>query len=257
MFSVDTKLHKISVPDEIKKGARIVVKSDNSNDLGLVVSNVFEGEIPEYDKKFSFVRLATNKDLEDEKQLKSSVATIKEKAQELIKKHNINLKLIKVHQTFDKSKLLFVYTAPERVDFRELVKELAGTFKSHIEMRQVSDRESACIIGGFAECGQELCCKRFLYEPKVSTVKMAKLQGVALNPTKVNGICGKLRCCLAYEYDEYKQASEKLPALNSKVQTPLGEGMVVYHDLLGERVVVQIGDEEGTQTFELSEIKSA
>lgn len=257
LFDVDTKLHRISVPEGIKKGQRVVVKTENTNEIALVVSGVFEGEIFEQDSKYSFARIANETDLKNEKDKKKNNEQVREQIAQIIKKHNLKLKLIKVQQSFDGSKLLVIYTAPERVDFRELVKELAGTFRTHVEMRQVSDRESACIIGGFAECGQELCCKRFLQEPKISTIKMAKIQDVALNPNKVNGICGKLRCCLSYEYDEYKKAAEKMPALNAKVQTPKGEAVVVYHDLLNEKVVVKFGQEDDVQSFSVDEIKSA
>ena len=203
------------------------------------------------------MRIANKRDLDDEKQKSENNKQLKEKVWAVIKKYNLNLKLIKVHNSFDGSKLLVVYTAPGRIDFRELVKELAGTFKTHVEMRQVNERECACIVGGFAECGQELCCRRYLREPKTSTIKMAKIQDVALNPNKVNGICGKLRCCLSYEYDEYKKASEKLPQPNTKVQTSRGEGVVVHNDLLNEKVFVQFENEDDVEGFLFEEIKSA
>ena len=256
LFNVDTKLNKLSVPSEIKKGQRVVVKLENGNDIALVVSNPFDGEL-EQQKGLSFVRIASEKDLEEEKKKQKENDALREKVWEIIKKYNLNLKIIRVHLSFDGSKLLIVYTAPERVDFRELVKQLAGTFKTHIEMRQVNERESACIVGGFAECGQELCCRRFLRSPKVSTIKMAKVQDVALNPNKVNGVCGKLRCCLYFEYNDYKLASEKMPPLNTEVLTPKGKGVVVGHNLLNETVLIKFENEEDAQNYALNEIKTA
>ncbi len=254
MFSVDTCTHNIEVPHNIKKGDKVVLKLDNGNDLASVVTNCFEGT-PDADN-YTFVRVATDLDLEKQRQKDKNNALIKEKVKSIIQKHKMALKLIKVHESFDNSKILVVYTSPERVDFRELVKELASVFKTHIEMRQISDRECACILGLLAECGQELCCRRFLYDPKAVTIKMAKTQDVALNPNKINGLCGKLRCCLNYEYGQYKEILEKMPELNSTVITPAGKGSVVYRDLLRERVSVKLENEE-TQDFYLKDIQKS
>lgn len=254
-FMVDTRTHKIAVPQNIKSGDKIVVHLDNANELVEVVSNATNDDT-NVDPKFSFVRIATNQDIKQQAERNKNNAQTRKKVQKVVDKYKLNLKLIKVNESFDGSKLLVVYTAPERVDFRELVRELAGLFHTHVEMRQVNERESACILGGFAECGQELCCRRFLQEPKASNIKMAKAQDVALNPSKINGVCGKLRCCLAYEYSDYKEILDKMPALNTKVLTPKGEGQVVFLDLMREQVRVKLADDD-VQSFVPDEIKSA
>lgn len=254
VFSVDTCTHSVEVPSTINKGDKIVVKLENGNDIAKVVTTCFEGNPDE--QNLTFLRVATDLDLEKQQQKDKNNALTKEKVKNIIQKHKIDLKLIKVHESFDNSKILVVYTAPERVDFRDLVKELAGVFKTHIEMRQISDRECACILGLMAECGQELCCRRFLYDPKAVTIKMAKTQEVALNPNKINGLCGKLRCCLNYEYGQYKEILEKMPELNSIVKTPAGQGVVVYRDLLRERVSVKLENEE-MQDFNLTDIQKS
>ena len=253
VFGVDISTHTIEVPPSIKKGDKIILKLENGNDIVNVVTNCYEGKP---DDGYAFLRVATDLDIHKQKQKDVNNAQIKEKVNNIIKKHKINLKLIKVHESFDNSKVLIVYTAPERVDFRDLVKELASVFKTHIEMRQINDRECACILGLMAECGQELCCRRFLYDPKAVTIKMAKAQDVALNPNKINGLCGKLRCCLNYEYGQYKEMLEVMPELNSVVNTPLGIGEVVYRDLLREKVSVKLNNEE-IQDFNLKDIQKS
>ena len=254
VFMVDTRPHKLEVPPEIKKGDKIIVHLDNANELAEVVSIASDNK--DIDDRFSFVRIATDQDKKQQTEKIKNSIQIKSKVQNVIEKHNLKLKLIKVHMSFDGSKLLVVYTAPERVDFRELVKELAGFFHTHVEMHQVNERESACILGGFAECGQELCCRRFLRDPKLPSIKMAKTQDMALSPNKINGVCGKLRCCLAFEYGDYKQVLDKMPVLNSRVDTPKGSGKVVYLDLMREQIRVQFGEDD-VQSFSLNEIKIA
>ena len=254
LFDVDTRTHSVSVPDDVKKGDKIVIKLANGNELVTVVSNKLKNEDKTDD--YVFMRKATPQDLEQCKQKINNNAQTRQKVQNIINKYNVDLKLVKVHESFDNSKMLVVYTAPQRVDFRELVKELAGVFKTHIEMRQITDRECATILGSIAECGQELCCRRFLRDPQVVTIKMAKTQEVALNPSKINGVCGKLRCCLAYEHGQYKQILERMPEMDAKVVTPDGEGVVVYRDLLREQVQVKI-DDDHTQTYDLEDIKKS
>lgn len=255
LFDVDTRAHFIEAPDDIKKGDTIVVKLSNGNELANVICSGCENGVLK-ENEFIFVRKATAQDVAQKEQKIIENSKVRQKVQNIITKHKIELKLIKVHESFDNSKMLIVYTAPQRVDFRELVKELAGVFKTHIEMRQITDRESAMLLGNIAECGQELCCRRFLYDQQVVTIKMAKTQEVALNPTKINGVCGKLRCCLAYEYGAYKDVLERMPDMGATIVTPDGSGVVTYRDLLREQVEVKFDDDK-VQTYNLEDIKKS
>lgn len=150
------------------------------------------------------------------------------------------MKLVNIELTFDMKKAVVYYTADGRVDFRELVKELAGKLKARIEMRQIYEREDIKMRGALAGCGRPCCCSLFLSDFERVSLKMAKVQGLSLNPNKINGVCGKLMCCLKYENEQYQKASRKMPALNSEVKTPDGIGTIVSQDLLQEKCKVRV-----------------
>jgi cell fate regulator YaaT (PSP1 superfamily) len=164
----------------------------------------------------------------------------KEKAiklcQEKVDKHGLVMKLIDVEYTFDNSKIVFYFTADGRVDFRELVKDLAGVFKMRIELRQIGVRDEAKMLGGIGSCGRALCCHSWLADFEPVSIKMAKVQNLSLNPTKISGICGRLMCCLKYENDIYMEFRKGMPEVGEKVKTPDGLGKVVDTNLL-ERIV--------------------
>ena len=176
---------------------------------------------------------------------------------EKIKKHNLDMKLIDVEYTFDRNKVLFYFISDSRIDFRELVKELAATFKTRIELRQVGIRDQAKIVGGLGICGRALCCASCMGDFQPVSIKMAKEQGLTLNPTKISGTCGRLMCCLKYEQDAYEAAMKIVPAVGSYVETPEGKGAVVANSMLRETVQVKIGDDENTdiKTFRADEVK--
>jgi len=176
---------------------------------------------------------------------------------EKIKKHGLDMKLIDVEYTFDRNKVLFYFISDSRIDFRELVKELAATFKTRIELRQVGIRDQAKIVGGLGICGRALCCASCMGDFQPVSIKMAKEQGLTLNPTKISGTCGRLMCCLKYEQEAYEAAMKVVPAVGAYVDTPEGKGMVVANSLLRETVQVKIGDEEDTdiKTFAAADVK--
>ena len=176
---------------------------------------------------------------------------------EKIKKHNLDMKLIDVEYTFDRNKVLFYFISDSRIDFRELVKELAATFKTRIELRQVGIRDQAKIVGGLGICGRALCCASCMGDFQPVSIKMAKEQGLTLNPTKISGTCGRLMCCLKYEQEAYEAAMKIVPAVGAYVDTPEGKGVVVANSLLRETVQVKIGDDENTdiKTFGAEEVK--
>ncbi|MCH5148679.1 MAG: stage 0 sporulation family protein [Clostridiales bacterium] len=167
-----------------------------------------------------------------------AMATVREK----IEKHGLNMKLIDCEFAFDGAKAIFYYSAPQRVDFRELVKELSSTFRMRIELRQVGIRDEIKILGGLAPCGRECCCSSCMPDIKKVSIKMAKNQGLSLNPGKISGLCGRLMCCLSYENDYYAEAYKRVPKLGSEVISPDGKGTVVNVNMLKMLVRVRIED---------------
>lgn len=157
-----------------------------------------------------------------------------------IKEHKLGMKLIDVEYTFDRNKIIFYFTAEGRVDFRELVKDLAGVFRTRIELRQIGVRDEAKILGGIGPCGRTLCCSTWLGDFEPVSIKMAKDQSLSLNPTKISGLCGRLMCCLKYEHDHYESAKEELPSVGSRVVTTMGEGKVVAIDANARLVHVHL-----------------
>ena len=174
-----------------------------------------------------------------------------------IKAHNLSMKLIDVEYTFDNNKVLFYFTADGRVDFRELVKDLASVFKTRIELRQIGVRDESKMMGGIGVCGRVLCCKAFLGEFQPVSIKMAKEQGLSLNPTKISGTCGRLMCCLKYEQDAYEEALGRVPKVGAIVSTPEGQGVVVEVSLLREIIKVKMdkGNEADLKIYKSDEVK--
>lgn len=171
-------------------------------------------------------------------------------AHEKIMKHNLDMKLVDAEYTFDNSKLIIYFTSAVRVDFRELVKDLASVFHIRIELRQISVRDECKMLGGLAPCGRECCCSSHLAEFERVSLKMAKNQSLSLNPTKISGLCGKLMCCLEYENEHYKETAKRMPKVGAEVETPDGKGEVVSNNFLKEIVKVRIPNKD---VFELKD----
>ncbi len=192
------------------------------------------------------IRIATDADIATHC---DNVAKAKESfviCAEKIKEHGLDMKLIDVEYTFDRSKVLFYFVSENRIDFRDLVKDLAATFKTRIELRQVGIRDHARLVGGLGICGREFCCSSCMGAFQPVSIKMAKEQGLSLNPTKISGNCGKLLCCLKYEQEAYESAMKIVPAVGSVVKTEQGEGVVVDNNLLRETVSVKFEQENET-----------
>ena len=175
-------------------------------------------------------------------------------AREKIAHHGLDMKLTQVDYSFDRSKLLFCFTADGRIDFRDLVKDLASVFKTRIELRQVGVRDEAKILGGIGPCGRTLCCTSFLGDFMPVSIKMAKDQSLSLNPTKISGLCGRLMCCLQYENDQYEEAKREMPDYGKEVVTPDGKGRVVGLNLLTRLVKVRVFGSEGPVEYGLDEL---
>ncbi len=227
--------HKLSVGDNV------IVKTARGLEYGMVaISNRMVDKKKLVLPLRSVVRLATKA---DDQQHESNVEREKEAfdvCQRKIIEHDLGMKLVDVEYTFDNNKLLFYFTAEGRIDFRELVKDLAAVFKTRIELRQIGIRDETKLMGGLGVCGRPFCCKSFLSEFVQVSIKMAKEQNLSLNSSKISGACGKLMCCLRYEHETYDEAIKRTPKLDSKVSTPDGDGVVVETNPLAGLVRVRL-----------------
>jgi len=229
----------------IKKHDYVIVETVNGEEYGEVMTDIkemSEDKLPGELK--NVVRIANKEDKESYEKYKAKEPDALEKCEELVKKYNLDMKLTDVEYKFDGSKLLFFFTADERIDFRELVKDLAAIYKTRIEMRQIGVRDEIKRIGGNGICGRELCCCSFLSNFETVSMKMAKEQNLSLNPTKISGNCGRLMCCLKYEQEAYEEKLSRLPKIGAIVKTPDGEGIVERIETLKEIVSVKIKDGE-------------
>lgn len=228
---------------ELTAGDQVIVETDRGQALGTVVGaprDCAPAEAP--DKLKNVLRLATAKDLSMAAQSAAKEKTAFAVCLERIRARNMEMKLVRAEYLFDASKIIFYFTSDGRVDFRDLVKDLAHHFHTRIEMRQIGVRDEAKITGGIGICGRALCCCTFLVNFAPVSVKMAKEQNLALNPNKISGQCGRLLCCLNYEYDTYRDHRKGLPKCGRKVSVDGQEGQVVAHNVLAKRVTVRMED---------------
>lgn len=191
------------------------------------------------------VRIATQKDTEFYKSCEAKKPQAMQICKEKILKHGLEMKLVDCEYAFDGSKIIFFFTSASRVDFRELVKDLASALHSRIELRQVGTRDETKYLGGIAPCGRVCCCAGNMPEFKKVSVKMAKVQGLSLNPGKISGLCGRLMCCLGYEIEHYTETSKKMPKVGGEVGTPEGKAIVVSLNMLKMIVRVKMDDKNG------------
>lgn len=233
----------------------VIVETARGIEYGKVVLNrkkVDENDIVLPLKKV--MRLADPKDQltveENLKEAKEAYRVCVEKIEE----HDLDMKLVDVEYTFDRNKVIFYFTADGRVDFRELVKDLAAIFRTRIELRQIGVRDEAKMLGGIGPCGRMLCCSTFLGDFEPVSIKMAKDQNLSLNPAKISGLCGRLMCCLKYENDDYESAKRELPDLGQYIQTPQGRGKVVGLNMLERIIQVELADHERVLEYTLDEL---
>ena len=224
----------------VDAGDCVIVETARGTEFGYVSmgnSEVDESEIVAPLKPI--IRIANEEDekIHEENEKKKEKAL--RQCQEKVDKRGLEMKLIDVEYTFDNSKVIFYFTADGRVDFRELVKDLAAVFRMRIELRQIGVRDETKMMGGIGSCGRPLCCSCWLSDFEPVSIKMAKVQGLSLNPTKISGICGRLMCCLKYENDVYDELRRGMPDVGEKVKTPDGVGIVVDTSLLEDKVKVR------------------
>jgi cell fate regulator YaaT (PSP1 superfamily) len=200
------------------------------------------------------VRIADHKDRMIVEENKQAAQEAYDVCNEKVNGHQLDMKLVDVEYTFDRNKIIFYFTADGRVDFRELVKDLAAIFRTRIELRQIGVRDEAKMLGGIGPCGRMLCCSTFLGDFDPVSIKMAKDQNLSLNPTKISGLCGRLMCCLKYENDEYEAAKEQLPDIGEMIETPQGRGKVVGLNILERVLQVELKEQDRVLEYTLDEI---
>ena len=236
------KIYYFSPGDEkIAVGDGVIVETARGTEYGTVV--MAEKEIDE--KSFTLpvkpiIRKATDADEKQREENQSKLKDMRRICMEKIQANHLEMNLIDVEYTFDRSKILFYFTADGRVDFRQLVKDLASVFRTRIELRQIGVRDEAKMLGGLGICGRQLCCSLFLGDFEPVSIKMAKEQSLSLNPTKISGTCGRLMCCLKYEQEAYEDLLAKTPNPGALVDTPTGRGVVVSVNLLKGLVSVKL-----------------
>lgn len=244
---------------EIKKGDHVIVETARGIEYGTVVGEPREVEDEKVVQPLkSVLRVATTKDDEQEAANKQKEKDAFQICLEKIKKHELPMKLIDAEYTFDNNKVLFYFTADGRIDFRELVKDLASVFKTRIELRQIGVRDETKIVGGIGICGRALCCHTHLSEFVPVSIKMAKEQNLSLNPTKISGVCGRLMCCLNHEEETYEELNRKLPNVGDFVTTADGlKGEVHSVNVLRQlvKVIVDVDDEKEIQEYKVDELR--
>ena len=239
-------------------GDYVLVETSRGVEFGEVVTGIKEIDDSALQSPLKpVVRIATAEDIQHNKDNKEAQKEAYQVCQKKIAEHKLDMKLVSVEYTFDNSKILFYFTANGRVDFRSLVKDLAGVFKTRIELRQIGVRDEAKMLGGLGICGRPICCGAFLGDFQPVSIKMAKEQNLSLNPTKISGVCGRLMCCLKYEQDQYEQTRKKMPKVGKEVITPDGPGVVWELNVIKEtvRVRIQKGDSSELKDYPMEEVQ--
>ena len=245
---------------EIKAGDKVIVETARGVEFGSVVSGVKEVEDGKINQPLKpVIRVATPEDVRKEAKNREKEKEAFRICQEKIRKHGLEMKLIDAEYTFDNNKVLFYFTADGRIDFRELVKDLAGVFRTRIELRQIGVRDETKMRGGIGICGRPLCCHTYLTEFAPVSIKMAKEQNLSLNPTKISGVCGRLMCCLTNEEETYEALNSKLPGIGDYVTTPEKlRGEVHSTNVLRQTVKVVVdldNDEKEIREYKVEELR--
>ena len=244
---------------DVKLNDFVVVETARGIEFGSVVigpKNIDESEVVSPLK--NVIRIAVDEDFDIHRANKKKAIDALTECQEKVLEHRLKMKIVDVEYTFDNNKVIFYFTADGRVDFRELVKDLAAIFKTRIELRQIGVRDEAKMVGGIGPCGKMVCCKEFLGEFDPVSIKMAKDQSLSLNPTKISGLCGRLMCCLKYEHEAYEEFLKTTPQAGSIVITPKGKGIILNTYTLLESAKIRVRLEDGTDDifqYRLDEIE--
>ena len=238
---------------EVRQGEHVVIQTGHGPKIAQAMSSKFETDKKDV-KIYKVLRKATEEDLSKNEELKQKRKEAFSLCLEKIQERDLVMKLVDVEFLIDESKAIFYFTADGRVDFRELVRDLAHNFHVRIEMRQIGVRDEAKMVGGIGNCGKEFCCSTFLRNFEPVSVRMAKEQNLALNPMKISGACGRLMCCLAYEHNNYIELKKKFPPCGKKVKTPAGDGKIIRRDILNNKVSVLMENGE-EKVYSIKDIK--
>ena len=251
MFEVTKKRYYFEVIDgvEYKKGDKVIVDTVRGKEIGLVYGEA--RMIPETELVLPLKPVIKRASKEE---LKADSLEAKNICKERIAHHKLPMKLVETEYTFDKTKLIFYFTAEGRIDFRDLVKDLANIFRVRIELRQIGVRDEARILGTVGVCGKELCCRTFINKFDSVSIKMARDQGLVINPAKISGVCGRLLCCINYKYQQYEEALRNYPAVNQQVRTPKGDGKVSSISPLNGYLFVDV-ENKGLMKFDVEEVR--
>ena len=260
-FADGGKIYDFSPKDLLVNiGDKVIVETVRGLDFGTVATPIKTIDRAETDEPLKdVVRIATHQDLAQVKKVQALNKKFLEETKKIVEDFGLEMKIISCDTSFDEQKININFTSENRVDFRELVKELGSRFKARIELRQIGARDEVKIIGGLGPCGKVCCCREFLKDFEHVSIKMPKVQGLSLNPTKISGLCGRLMCCLGYENAHYSETFRLMPRINSEVETPEGKGTVVYNNLLKRLVQVRLGKKDDPTSqileFPLDKIK--
>ena len=260
-FADGVKIYDFSPNDLLVNiGDKVIVETVRGLDIGTVATPIKTIDRAETDEPLKdVVRIATHQDLAQVKKVQTLNKKFLEETKKIVEDFGLEMKIISCDTSFDEQKININFTSENRVDFRELVKELGSRFKARIELRQIGARDEVKIIGGLGPCGKVCCCREFLKDFEHVSIKMPKVQGLSLNPTKISGLCGRLMCCLGYENAHYSETFRLMPRINSEVETPEGKGTVVYNNLLKRLVQVRLGEKDDPTSqileFPLDKIK--
>jgi cell fate regulator YaaT (PSP1 superfamily) len=228
---------------KFEKNERVIVEADRGIDYGSVITGNEDIDTAHLEKPIrKVIRKANPWDEEQIAKNKTKTRDLMDICGRKIREQNLPMKLVDAEYSFDRSKIVFYFTSENRVDFRNLVKELASIFRVRIELRQIGVRDEARMLGGYGPCGRQLCCISFLKDFDPVTIKMAKVQNLPLNPAKISGLCGRLMCCLGYEHECYQELSKGLPKIGKEVKTEFGKGKVVAVSPLKRTITVDLGD---------------
>ena len=257
MFEVTKKRYYFEVLEgmSFKKNDKVVVETIRGKEIGVACGTPFKMKEKDLILPLKPVlKLASSEEIKQYQSQKTDSESAFNICKEKIIKHKLEMKLVTCEYTFDKTKLIFYFTANGRIDFRELVKDLALAFRTRIELRQIGVRDEARILGDIGPCGKELCCKTFINKFDSVSVKMARDQGLVINPTKISGVCGRLLCCINYEYSQYEEALRNFPAVNQIVRTEHGDGKVLSISPLNGFLYIDI-PEKGISRINVKDIK--
>lgn len=227
----------------LKKGITVIVETERGTQFGTVETDIIQVDLKKFNNEIKNVlRISTKKDYYRHKENLNLAKEALQKCRELVIENKLNMKIIDADFTFDRTQLMFHFLSDNRIDFRILAKSLASIYKTRIELRQVGVRDKAKTIGGIGCCGRQLCCHSFLKDLDSVSINMAKNQNLSLNPAKINGVCGRILCCLKYEDDTYKECRKKIPNVGDIVTVDNKTGKVISIDILNKKYKIEIPD---------------